>query len=1053
MGSAKQRVRYRCSLRDVSPAVERHAIHLRWPCTVSDVVQHTTDWQDVELQSYMKDAAKSQFDDTMDSCMESATTSTAREACFSEAQTAIAAAMGKSSISKAELEEFKQKGAAEKMMNKMNACMSGTTTKASKNACRTSADVKAGLANAMGKLASEITAIDLQGAMVDAGKTAVKDAMKSCMEASADKAAKHLCKGSSGKEAMANAMGYDVSEVSLADVEKFVIGAAKSALSELMETCMDAAGTDAAPDAARKACRDTTAKGEIASALGKDLSEVSNEEASIFMRKAAKTQQQVKLKSCYSAATTDTEKAACKTAAKADFAESLGKVAGDISSAVVEEQMIEAAAAEVGDATIDCIDAATTDSEKDACTKDQTTRRGLTIESTAKGALKATTGKTTVTDEELQKFLRNGAAQKVEEEGEACMSLAGDDSTQIASCVTDVKATLTKALGQKTTVSTEKLEEFRVESARKKVREAMEGCIEAIDTSTTGAALDTARKACVTTYAKKAYKETMGEKSSDTDDIGAMGSVVEAVATGAVSLMGACVNAAADETAREACLSEARSTAKNILAVSSVSDQELLQLVDKAEGEQYSKVAQACIAAGSQTCDFEAAREEIHGKFADDKSLEGVKAGALSVADMRSLKTAKAKSKGAKATVKTAQRACRKALGSNTTKAALTTCVETQAKAVVTKLLGNTTAATKITTAIKAAMFEGDKEMVKTNIQACLRTKKDTDGKTLDLTACKTKAKAFLTAKGLDTDIDVESLPEEGAAECFKGIAECITKKFQKKTSTETQATIAQDCEAEAGVNALNMGNKAKDRPATGQLAAIQMVAEEIATCKDAGKDNAQLESGQTVTDQCAKYFAEQKFSEIYGAEGIKDNTETGQVDAEYKAWVDSEWTQAASQALSLANAIESGEQTKTFKLQAAAVEVEFSTNDTTSVTTADKEAFKTAVKTAISAADSKAVPGTCSWVPKGTVNTVQCDVSYSGTATEIEAYTTKFAETPITASTGRRNTVTSTGVYAGQTSNQCASTGCTASTAASTKGNLSWILAAALVALVSFLQ
>ncbi len=501
------------------------------------------------------------------------------------------------------------------------------------------------------------------------------------------------------------------------------------------------------------------------------------------------------------------------------------------------------------------------------------------------------------------------------------MSLAGDDETEIASCTTAAKATLTKALGHKTTVSTEELEEFRVESARKKVREAMEGCIEAIDTSTTGTALSLARKACVTTYAKKAYKETMGEKSSDTNNIGAMGSVVEAVATGAVSLMGACVHAAADETAWEACLSEAKSTAKNILAVSSVSDQELLQLVDKAEGEQYSKVAQACIAAGAQNCDIEAAREEIHGKFADDKSLRDVTAGALSVADMRSLKTAKAKSKGAKATVKTAQRACCKVLGSNTTKAALTTCVETQAAAVVTKLLGNTTAAAKITTVIKAAMFEDDKEMVKTNIQACLRTETDLDGSTLDLATCKTKAKAFLTAQGLDTGIDVESLPSEGAAESFKGIAECITKKFQKKSSNETQATIAQDCEAEAGVNALKMGNKAKDRPATGQLAAVQMVAEEIAICKDAGKDNAQLESGQTAPNQCAQFVAKQKFSEIYGAEVIKD-TVNGEVDPEYKAWVKSEWTQAKSQALSLASAIESGEQTKTFKLQAAAVEV-----------------------------------------------------------------------------------------------------------------------------------
>ncbi len=182
-----------------------------------------------------------------------------------------------------------------------------------------------------------------KAAMVDAGKTAVKDAMKSCMEAAADTAAKHLCKGTSGKEAMANAMGYDVSDIGAADVEKFVISAAKNALGELMETCMGIASTDAA----RKECRSSTAKSEIASALGKDLSEVSNEEASIFMRKAAKTQQQVKLKSCYSAATTDTEKAACKTTAKAAFAESLGKVAGDISSAVIEEQMIEAAAAEV----------------------------------------------------------------------------------------------------------------------------------------------------------------------------------------------------------------------------------------------------------------------------------------------------------------------------------------------------------------------------------------------------------------------------------------------------------------------------------------------------------------------------------------------------------------------------------------------------------------------------------------------------------------------------------------------------------------------------------
>ena len=83
---------------------------------------------DVELENFVKSGAVDQFAAAMDACAEAATTAAEKAACVDgPAAEAMAKSMGKSSVSKAEVQEFKAKAGKKNVMNKMEACTSTAT--------------------------------------------------------------------------------------------------------------------------------------------------------------------------------------------------------------------------------------------------------------------------------------------------------------------------------------------------------------------------------------------------------------------------------------------------------------------------------------------------------------------------------------------------------------------------------------------------------------------------------------------------------------------------------------------------------------------------------------------------------------------------------------------------------------------------------------------------------------------------------------------------------------------------------------------------------------
>merc|ERR1719440_38083 len=231
---------------------------------------------------------------------------------------------------------------------------------------------------------------------------------------------------------------------------------------------------------------------------------------------------------CYTAAANDatttaqekaTAKAACKTSGKTALGRSLGKKTADVTAADVDEAIDKAGKQKVAGIVDACSKAAAGDAAKlAACSKDTVTRRG-TVKSPAKRAIEEATGKTTVTDVDVKEFVHSGGRDELGEKQEACMSVAGDETAKIAACDTEGKKNFAKVLGKpESEVDDVDFAEGKRDAAMSTVKDAMEGCIGSIDSTATTQQKATAKKACKTTNAKKALKETLGSKSSEISD-------------------------------------------------------------------------------------------------------------------------------------------------------------------------------------------------------------------------------------------------------------------------------------------------------------------------------------------------------------------------------------------------------------------------------------------------------------------------------------------------------------------------------------------------------
>ena len=166
------------------------------------------------------------------------------------------------------------------------------------------------------------------------------------------------------------------------------------------------------------------------------------------------------------------------------------------------------------------------------------------------------------------------------------MSVAGDETAKIAACDTEGKKNFAKVLGKpESEVDDVDFAEGKRDAAMSTVKDAMEGCIGSIDSTATTQQKATAKKACKTTNAKKALKETLGAKSSEISDEDTEVYVRDAAAKSCADKMEACIKAAKEAGStgkeRENCVDEVKAHKKAITGDDAISRVEVEELLKK----------------------------------------------------------------------------------------------------------------------------------------------------------------------------------------------------------------------------------------------------------------------------------------------------------------------------------------------------------------------------------------------------------------------------------------------------------------------------------------
>jgi hypothetical protein len=317
---------------------------------------------DVEL--YVQKAAVDEVANHMAACVANAVTAADRTACKGTAlQDAMKASLGVSTVTAADVEEFTRNAATSAISAEMDACTSaGLLTPAQ---CKADA-AKRAMQNSLGKAASEISNADINAFVKKAAKAQVSSKMSACTAAASTAAARLACRtGSILKDALKTTLGK--TEVSSADVESFVANAAKGAVKDAMAACT-ASGTSVA------VCQQVSAKGALASALGKSPPStrrttndgVTDFDMFSFVNGAAASAVADKMEACMAAAANEfnatyqaAAAAACPAVAKAAYAAAIG--ASTVTDTQFAEAKTRASATAVQEGMSACVEAAVTE--------------------------------------------------------------------------------------------------------------------------------------------------------------------------------------------------------------------------------------------------------------------------------------------------------------------------------------------------------------------------------------------------------------------------------------------------------------------------------------------------------------------------------------------------------------------------------------------------------------------------------------------------------------------------------------------------------------------
>eukprot|EP00928_Gymnodinium_smaydae_P012250 TRINITY_DN1444_c0_g1_i3.p1 TRINITY_DN1444_c0_g1~~TRINITY_DN1444_c0_g1_i3.p1 ORF type:complete len:869 (+),score=244.34 TRINITY_DN1444_c0_g1_i3:62-2668(+) len=288
------------------------------------------------------------------------------------------------------------------LKNALGDSMSNCT--GSKDDCKKQA--KEAMANLTGKVPTEA---EFKAALRKAGAKKAADETKECIKKLGNKPKKEDVRkcvlSDAAKNAMASASGEDKSKFSDEDILKGFKKNMISTVAEELKTCLESAANKGAKNACYK--KDDL-KALIAGAEGKSVDKIKTADLRGYFQKSAREDAWAMLKSCNASAMD-----ACKESAKQQLALALGKNESEITDRMLQMEASKAMTNELNDKMSSCLEDAGSDKAKQKRCRTAVIRESL-MGARVGGSKKA------LTKADVAMALKNAAKQKAQEVSESC---------------------------------------------------------------------------------------------------------------------------------------------------------------------------------------------------------------------------------------------------------------------------------------------------------------------------------------------------------------------------------------------------------------------------------------------------------------------------------------------------------------------------------------------------------------------------------------------------------------------------------------------------------
>lgn len=485
-----------------------------------------------ELSKFKRKAGEDAMRAEMEACMDTLGKKPKKsevDKCTKKAREAFTTAQGldANAVSNTKLNREMERSAMSKAQELMDSCMADAKDKKARAACMSQS--KSALAKVMG--ATSMSKTSQKQMMNKMAATSVSSSIDACMKSAKTDMDRAVCRDNIGKSALAKSLGKDETEVTQADLQKFMQKGALDTMGKGMSTCMDLAKTKASRDACKK-----EAKGALAKTLG--LGNVTDTEYNKFKKNAAKSSMADVMVNCAKDAGKDKKKLdQCKNDnAMKEMARQLGKTAQDIKPTDFRQFIKGAAETRLGD-------------DMKACMQEAGNNKTMirSCQDVAKETLKATLGKTSISEQDTQEFIKRGARNAMASGLDACMKTVQEgDKAAMKACKDEAKVAIAQGLGKPASEITDTdRNEFIYAGARKQMKDAIDACFDAAKTKAD-------KKKCASN-SKAALARALGKDLSDVDDTDAERFAGEAAVGTAASIMKSCMETANTTSARNMC--------------------------------------------------------------------------------------------------------------------------------------------------------------------------------------------------------------------------------------------------------------------------------------------------------------------------------------------------------------------------------------------------------------------------------------------------------------------------------------------------------------------